>query len=317
MKIVVIGGTGHIGTYLIPRLIAGGHEVVNVSRGARAPYQTHPAWKSVQMVISDRRGEEEGGSFGQRIADLKADVVIDLICFTLDSAQHLVEALRGSVQTFIHCGTIWVHGHSTVVPADESLPRNPFGEYGVQKAAIEAYLLDEARRKGFPAVILHPGHIVGEGWMPVNPAGNRSPEVFQKLARGETLCLPNLGLETLHHIHADDIAAACLNVLANRSAAIGENFHIVSPAALTLRGFAEAVAGWFGQNARLTFLPWEMWRDTVTPEDAEATWDHIAHSPNASIAKARRLIGYEPRYTSLQAVQQSVEWLIRNGELEI
>jgi nucleoside-diphosphate-sugar epimerase len=31
--IVVIGGSGHIGSYLVPTLVERGHEVVNVSRG--------------------------------------------------------------------------------------------------------------------------------------------------------------------------------------------------------------------------------------------------------------------------------------------
>ena len=43
------------------------------------------------------------------------------------------------------------------------------------------------------------------------------------------------------------------------------------------------------------------------------TWDHIAHSPNCSIAKAERLLGYQPRYSSLEAVRESVEWLIGQG----
>ena len=47
-------------------------------------------------------------------------------------------------------------------------------------------------------------------------------------------------------------------------------------------------------------------------EEAAATWDHIAHSPNCSIAKASRLLGYQPRYTSLEAVQESVAWLIEH-----
>ena len=59
----------------------------------------------------------------------------------------------------MHCGTVWVHGPSVEVPTTELQPRRPFGEYGIRKAQIEAYLLAEARRNGFPATILHPGHI--------------------------------------------------------------------------------------------------------------------------------------------------------------
>ena len=71
-------------------------------------------------------------------------VVIDLICFTVESARHLVEAVRGEMQHFLHCGTIWVHGPSVQVPTSEEAARKPFGDYGIQKAAIEEYLLREA-----------------------------------------------------------------------------------------------------------------------------------------------------------------------------
>ena len=73
------------------------------------------------------------------------------------------------------------------------------------------------------------------------------------------------------------------------------------------------MAGWFGRQAHLNFLPWEEWKSGVSGEDAAGTWDHIAHSPNCSIDKARRLLGYQPRYGSLQAVRESVGWLIENG----
>jgi nucleoside-diphosphate-sugar epimerase len=309
MRIVVIGGSGHIGTYLVPRLVAAEHEVISISRGEREPYQTHSAWRSTQRIKIDREKQEESGNFGQQIGELKPDVVIDLICFRLESTKRLVDALRGKIQHFLHCGTIWVHGPSVIVPTTEEQPRRPFGEYGVQKAAIEEYLLIEARRFGFPATVLHPGHIVGPGWNPLNPAGHFDPTVFDCLAKGEELTLPNLGLETVHHVHADDVAQAFYQAMINRSASIGESFHVVSPAAITLRGYAEAVAGWFGRKALLRFLPWEEWKQTTSEENASATWDHIAHSPNCSIAKARRLLEYCPRYTSLEAVKESVDGL--------
>jgi nucleoside-diphosphate-sugar epimerase len=310
MRIVVIGGTGHIGTYLVPRLVEAGHQVVCVARGQRQPYQPHGAWREVEMVEADREAGEAGHVFGQRIASLQPDVVVDLICFTLESARGLVEALSGRVQHLVHCGTIWVHGPSVQVPTTEEQPRRPFGSYGIQKAEIEAYLLKEARQRGFPATVLHPGHIVGPGWAPLNPAGHFNPQVFVTLARGEELALPGLGLETVHHVHADDVAQAFELAIAHHSTSVGESFHVVSPAALTLRGYAEAVAGWFGKEPRLKYLPWEAWVQTVSEEEAAATWDHIAHSPCCSIAKAQRLLDYRPRYSSLQAVRQAVDWLI-------
>lgn len=315
MRAVVIGGTGHVGTYLVPRLVSGGYEVIVVSRGARQPYRRHAAWSQVRMVEIDRQAAERSGSFGAQIAALRPDVVIDMVCYRPESARLLVDALRDEVHHYLFTGTIWVHGHSVSVPTLETAPRHPFGEYGVQKAATEAYLLDEVHRNGFPATILHPGHIVGPGWRPINPAGNLNLEVFRRLARGDEVLLPNLGMETLHHVHADDVAQAFVGALANWTSSVGEAFHVVSPAAVTLRGYAVEVAGWFGQDARLGFLPWEAWR-AAHPADADATWDHIAHSPNCSIEKARRLLGYAPRYTSFEAIYEALDWLIEHGDLD-
>lgn len=315
-KIVVIGAMGHVGTYLVPRLVEAGHDVLAISRGKAQPYSPHHAWDQVEHKVMDRTAMEADGSFGPAIAALKADIVIDMICFTLPSAQHLVEALAGQVSHFLHTGTIWTHGFSTVVPTLEDTPKKPFGDYGVQKAAIETYLLERARRDNFPATLIHPGHIVGPGWSPLNPAGHFNPAVFSTIARGETLALPNFGLETVHHVHADDVAQLFMAAIANWSGSVGESFHAVSPGALTLRGYAEHMFRWFGHEPKLSFQGYQAWAAAQDPDEAKATLEHIARSPNCSIAKAQRLLGYRPRYTSLQAVEEAVSWLIADGQVE-
>jgi len=312
MRVVIIGGTGHIGSYLTPRLVEAGYTVLCVSRGEKTPYRQHSAWKAIKYVVMDRDAEEAAGSFGERIAALDAHTVIDLTCYKPESARQIVDGLRGRVEHLLHCGTIWVHGPSVEVPTTEEAPRSAFGEYGIRKQAIEEYLLGESRR-GFPVTMLHPGHLVGTGWNPLNPQGNFNPRVFSGLAQGIEVKLPNIGMETVHHVHADDVAQAFLCAMEHRSAALGESFHVVSPSAITLRGFAERMAAWFGRPAKLRFLPWEEWKATASERDAKATWDHIAHSPNCSIAKARALLGYAPRYTSLEAVQEAVTAMQQSG----
>lgn len=315
MRIIIIGGTGHVGTFLVPRLVLSGHEVISISRRKREPYIHHPVWKSVKQIVIDREEADKTNSFGKQILELKPDVVIDMISFTPDSTIKIAGALRGQVQHFLHCGTIWVHGYSEQVPTVETLPRKPFGEYGINKAAIESFLLSEYRRTGFPVTILHPGHIVGPGWAPLNPAGHFNPEVFRILAEGKELILPNLGMETVHHVHADDVAQSFVKAIDNRNRVLGESFHIVSEQALTLRGYANAMAEFFGQEAKLEFLPWDQWKDLVSESEAASTWDHIAHSPNCSIEKARRLLNYAPRYSSLQAVREAVTCLFEKDSL--
>lgn len=314
-RIVIIGGSGHVGTYLVPRLVNAGHEVINVSRAKRDPYQPNAAWTSVRTVSADRTAEEAAGSFGTTIAALDPEIVIDMIAFTLESSRQLIEALRGRVQHFLHCGTIWVHGHNATVPATEDQPLNAFGEYGQGKQAIETWLLGEARRTGFPATVFRPGHIVGPGWAPLNPAGNFNVGVFSTIARGEDLTLPNFGLETVHHVHADDVAGLVMAAIGNWRMSVGEAFNTVSPQAVNLRGYAEAMYRWFGREPKLSYLPFEQWKTGWSPEDAQGTWEHIARSPSHSMDKARRRLNFVPRYSSLEAVHEAVGWLIADGQV--
>ncbi len=313
MRVVIVGGTGHIGTFLVPRLVDAGHDVIVASRGKRGPYVPHRAWNDVEQIEIDREAEDRAGTFGARIAELGADAVVDLICFTPESARQLVDALKPRDTLLLHCGTMWVHGRPRQAESGrreavtEDVPRNPFGDYGIKKAKIERLLLDATRRGDARATVLHPGHLVGPGWNPLNPAGHFNPEVFERIARGDVLVLPNEGKETVHHVHAADVAQAFELALARPDAAIGESFHVVSPAPMRLRDYAEAMYAHFGRQPRLEFLPWDEWKHTVTEQEAAATWDHIAHSPYGSIAKARERLGYAPRYSSLEAVIEAIE----------
>ena len=315
-RVVVIGATGHVGTYLVPRLVRGGHEVIAISRGTRDPYHASREWASVRRVTADRDAEDEQGTFGTRIAALRPAAVIDLICFTAASARQLVDVLRPSRPLLIHCGTIWVHGPALRVPVTEDEPRTAYGEYGTGKAEIEALLHRETLAGGVPAVVLHPGHISGPGWPVITPAGNLDPAVWTHLAMGQPLALPDHGLGVLHHVHADDVAQAFERAM-SRPAAIGASFHVVAEQAMTLRGLAAGVAGWFGREPVLEFTDWAEFERRAGAEYAETTRQHTVRSIAASIDRARQVLGYAPRYTSLDALHEALAWLAANGQADV
>jgi nucleoside-diphosphate-sugar epimerase len=306
VRVIVVGATGHTGSYLVPRLVAAGHEVLALSRGSRDPYHPDPAWERVERVVVDRDAEDAAGTFGARIAALAPDAVVDLVCFTPDSARQLVEALRPTGAFLAHCGTIWVHGPAQASPLREDDPREPFGDYGTRKNAIEELLLAETRSGGLRTTVLHPGHISGPGWPVITPLGNLDPQVWERLSSGGELLVPGLGLETMHHVHADDVAQGFELAMANPDAATGESFHVVSDRALTVRGFAEAAAGWWGRTANLRSVSWEEFR-AASGEHADASWEHLSRSHSASTDKARRLLGYVPGFTSLEAARAAVD----------
>jgi nucleoside-diphosphate-sugar epimerase len=314
-RIVVIGATGHVGTYLVPRLVRAGHEVVALSRGEREPYVAAPEWRHVQRVQADREAEDAAGVFGERIAALAPDAVVDMLCFTPESAQQLVDALRPTRPLLAHCGTIWVHGPAARVPVTEDEPRTAYGEYGTGKAAIEALLQRETIAGGVPSVILHPGHISGP-WPSITPAGNLDLDVWRRLATGEPLPLPELGLGVLHHVHGDDVAQAFERAL-TRPPAIGSSFHVVSEQAMTLRGLAAGVAAWFGREAVSDLVDWREFERRVGADHAGATREHVGRGIAASIDRAREVLGYRPRFSALDALHESLRWLAANGDVDL
>jgi len=319
MKITVIGGSGHIGSFLVPRLVRAGHEVTNISRGTHKTYADATEWQHVRQVVADRQQEDRNGTFGDRVAGLQADAVVDLVCFTLESATMLVNRLRGEVGHLLHCGSVWRYGPSRKLPiaegSDSAAP--PFGEYGIEKDRIARMLKEETASGGLATTSLHPGHIVGPGWHPIGPLGNLDPAAWYALSAGQPLLVPGSGAELMHHVHADDVAQAFEKAIEHRDAAAGEDFNVVAPTALNVRGYADIAAAWFGQTAMLETVTWEQFRGSTTPEYAESSLGHLYRSHCFTIEKAKSLLGYAPRYEPEQAVLESVHWLIEHDQLRV
>lgn len=317
MRILVIGGSGHIGTFLIPRLVRAGHDVVTMSRGTRAAYADAPEWQQVTRVAVDRQQQDADGKFGATVLAQNPEVIIDLLSFTLESTTALVEAVRGRVGYLVHCGSLWRYGPSRKLPIREGAGTPAIDEYGLQKEAIAQYLKRETASGGLITTSVHPGHIVGPGWSPTGVLGNNDPATWAALSAGRTIRVPGSGAESMHHVHADDVAQVFELAVAHREGASGEDFHAVAPTALSVRGYAEIAASWFGQTATLESITWEQFRAETTSENADGSWGHLQRNHVLSIEKSRALLGYAPAWEPEDAILESVRWLIEHGELTV
>lgn len=81
---------------------------------------------------------------------MNADVVIDLITFKAESTYQMVEALKGTnLSHYLFCASIWAHGHATIVPAPEDLPRHPLEDYGINKAKVKPIFMSNTEKTVF------------------------------------------------------------------------------------------------------------------------------------------------------------------------
>lgn len=319
MKIVVIGGTGHIGSFLCPMLLKEGHDVICVTRGQSSPYENEYEWNKVHMLHLDRSSmpTEE---FSKRISDEKAEIVIDLINFHLEDVKAMISALDGQIKQYIYCSSCWAEGRAEILPFNpDNTNKEPLCEYGRQKFASEQYLLAAWKERQFPMTIIMPGQISGAGWTIINPWGNRLSRCIDIIREGEKLMLPNFGMETVHHVHASDVARLFVDAVRHREQALGEKFYAVSGGSITLYGYAKLLYNHYRHIPNIGFLSWTEWTEYVRNECAASStkeeieqqlvesYLHLSRSGFFSIEKEKNLLGYKPLHTNVETILESID----------
>ena len=314
-KVLVIGGTGHIGSYLIPSLVAREYEVVVFSRGKTSLYPESFWEKEIKRITVDREKEEKTGHWQALIEETRADIIVDIICFEPESAQILIDTLTGKDVHLLSCGTVWVYGKTRIVPTPEAAPRFPENDYARKKAIIEDKLLQATREGKIQATVIHPGHITGPGKTFVTPFGDHNPETLQKIIEGKEIYLLDGGFSTLHHVHPQDVASLFLKAIEKESKAIGDSFNCGASEAMTFWGLGEYFASLFGKEFYFQNISLEEYTEKFGyPEEAA---QHVRQGCCVSMLKAQEVLDFTPRYSAREAVASATDDLIKRGILKV
>ena len=318
MKVIVIGGTGHIGTFLIPMLVKSGYQTIYITRGKSKPYVDDIAWEKAQNIILDRNSDKD---FVKKIMEINPDIIVDLINYNINETKKIVEAIQKSscCSHYLYCSSIWAHGRSQVLPIGrESLTKEPICDYGKDKYESEKYLLEKYRKENFPVTIISPGQISGPGWDIINPWGGLDYRPFQIIADGETIFLPNFGQETLHHIHGEDVAQLFFKAISKRNQALGEVFNAVSGGSITLYGYAKLLFDYFGKEAKIEFKPWKEFCEYVgNKKETDMGYKHLIRSGFFNHDKEEKLLGFRPKYTNTETILAAVKSYVDRGIIKI
>jgi len=304
MRVVVIGGTGHIGGFLVPKLAALGHEVVVATRGRRAA-PSGGGWERVTMLQLPA-GEGRAAA----LAEAAPEALIDIVQV---DASATYAACRRRCKHFIWCGSLWMLGPPTVVPTPEVRTGRALAEgYQTRMDELEA-LRARAGRDGVAFTAILPPNIAGPGKVPLEMSGGRSIEVHRAHARGEPVILP-AGCNTLiGPCDAEDVAQGFWRAAASRDAAAGEFFNVGSAHALTAPAMVDLLAKLYGVTIPIRPVPMEQFLGEVMPDSGAN--NHFRFHMCPDIAKARAKLGYAPRHTPESAMARAVEWMRREGLL--
>ena len=303
MRVMVIGGTGHIGGFLVPQLVASGHEVLVATRGRKA-VPAGADWEKVTVLTVP---DADVPAF---LASHRAAALIDIV---QSRATGTYEALRATCGHFIWCGSLWMWGPPGVVPTPE-VRYGPAlsGGYVTRMEELQR-LRERAREDGVAFTAVMPSNICGPGKVPLEMSGGRDPAVHRAHARGEPVTLP-AGCNTLiGPCDAEDVAQGFRRALEAPQAAAGEFFNVGAAYALTAEQLVRAFGEIHGVEIPIERVSWERFLGEVMPDGGANT--HFRFHMCPDISKARSRLGYEPIHTPEQSLARAVEWMRREGIL--
>ena len=304
MKILVIGGTGHIGSFLVDQLVDEGHEVDVVSSG-RTRVDINAFKGRVEFFTLGYKEMLSDGSFHKLLLEKKHDAVVDIL--QSDAAGIHSACQRTNVNHVVFCGSLWMFGRPKLIPTPETRQTScPFESYELRYGQLlEMTQLASPDDIAFSAIM--PPNICGPGKVPLDGMGGRSVDVHREHQQGKEVCLPYPGTNLIGPCDAEDVARGFVCALKNREAAAGEIFNVGSAYALTSEQFIRTYADIYGASIPIRYVDPRDYEKDILPNPG-ANFHFLEHMC-PDISKISSRLGYKPKYTPETTMDRAVRWM--------
>ncbi len=228
MRVVVTGGSGRVGAFVVKELLSRGHQVINVDR--RYPKESSAA-KHICALLAHREQVQPileqadavchlGEMPSTHAGPTPLDVWIDN---TRAGATVLQTAADLKMKRVIYTSSCQAYGMWEMtdpvipqrLPFDETHPLTPCNQYAMGKAAIEGYAKMLAQREGLSVAVFRPPWVMAETYSetivnqmrqrPTRTDGFASYVHATDLARAYALAIenPRPGFEAYHFSAAE------------------------------------------------------------------------------------------------------------------
>ena len=336
MRVLVTGAAGFICGYVVPDLLAAGHEVIGVDNFSKygpttRSFDDHPHYRLIEGDAKDAGllGELAlecdqvlagaamigGISYFHEFAyDLLAENE-RILAATFEAAIHA--AKKGHLQKINVLSSSMVYESAAVFPTPEGAQLTsppPLSTYGFQKLASEYFAKGAWEQYQLPYTIIRPFNCVGIGERRARAdaeimSGNVRlamshvlPDLVQKVLKGQDpLHLLGDGTQVRHYTYGGDLARG-IRLCMESPAARNEDFNISTATSTTVLELAEAV--WHkihGPDRPLRVV-----------NDPPFEYDVPMRVPD--VRKALRLLGFEATTPLGDVLDEVIPWI--SAEIE-
>ncbi|MBI2461668.1 MAG: GDP-mannose 4,6-dehydratase [Candidatus Rokubacteria bacterium] len=307
MNCLVTGAAGFIGSHLVEALLGEGHRVIGVDcfsdfyapglkEANLAAVLGHPRFTLhrrdlLELDLPALLGEAEVVFHLAAQAGVRSSWGREFSVYTHQNVlatQRLLEAARGRpLRKFVFASSSAVYGDSEL-PMREESPTRPLSPYGVTKLAAEHLCRLYWVAHGVPVLSLRYFTVFGPRQRP-DMAFHR---FLRALLDGRPITLYGDGRQTRDFTYVSDIVEATRR--AAWGEAVGELVNVAGGARVELLAVIRELEALTGRRAAIETRP--------------APAGEMPHT-YADIAKARGLLGYEPKMGLLDGLREELAWL--------
>jgi len=299
--VLVTGGAGFMGSWLVDELIKRGHQVVsadNLLGGNERNVNRECKFVKADMRIRDRVSEvvkgvdvifhlaayaAEGQSFFSPVAINEINIV--------PMNNLLVEAINNGVESFVFTSSMAVYG-AQKPPFREDLPREPEDPYGAAKAYCETMLEIFARTYGLHYTILRPHNVYGPRQNTADPYRNVLGIWINRILRNKPPLIYGRGNQTRAFSYVEDVTPAIANA-AFHEKANGQIINVGSDEVTSINDACQALLDIMGSGLRPTY---------------EAPRPGEVNQAYCTARKSMDVLDYKTTHTLKQGLSKMVKW---------
>lgn len=319
--IFITGATGLVGSHVVEEAIRRGHRVRALVR-ASSDTRWLDQW-GVDKVLGDLADPEalrRGADGADWIFNCAAKVgdwgtLEEFRRLNVDAFRHLLDAAVASkVERFVHVSSLGVYEGRDHFGTDETVPTaaESLDAYTRSKVEAEELALSYVQKQGLPLSVVRPGFIYGPRDRTV------LPKLIKALQSGRFAYFGS-GNQALNCIYVKNLVQGIF-LAAEVPQAIGEIFNITDGARVSKRQFVGKVAELAHLRAPRKKIPlWLAWtlavlmerrakrlKSTEPPLVNKARYKFLGLNLDFSTAKAQRLLGYKPAFTTEQGLVEAM-----------